>query len=158
MSQRQHVVGGSTRKMEHQAPPIIINPRIFDYDSNVWRRTLRFITPHRTRLILGFILMFTSVFDAIFGPAIIGKAVDDGLARGNLSLMFGLVAIYLGITLVSQVSSKFQIQTMVRLGQTVIRDMRQVLYDHVQALDIGFFARYEVGRLISRIMGDVQMI
>src|SRR5579859_1488534 len=154
----QQVARKSNRRITQKAPPVIINPHIFDYDSNVWRRTMRFMTPHRARLILGFILMFTSVFDAIFGPALIGKAVDDGLAQGNLSLMFGLVAIYLSITVVSQVSSKFQIQTMVRLGQTVIRDMRQVLYDHVQALDVGFFARYEVGRLISRIMGDVQMI
>src|SRR5258708_6472996 len=155
MSQISQDTARATRdfhKVTHKAPPVIINPRIFDYDSNVWRRTVRFVTPHRARLILGFILMFTSVFDAIFGPALIGKAVDDGLAKGNLTLMFILVALYLGITLVSQASSKFQIQTMVRLGQTVIRDMRQVLYDHVQALDIGFFSPYEVGRFTSRIL------
>jgi ATP-binding cassette, subfamily B, multidrug efflux pump len=135
-----------------------INPKIFEYDSNIWRRILRFLGPHRLGLVAGFVLMFTSVFDAIFGPAIIGKAVDDGLARGDLSLMTGLVVVYLLISFISQVSSKFQIQVMVHLGQTVIRDMRQVLYEHVQELSMDFFAHYEVGRLISRIMGDVQMI
>jgi ATP-binding cassette, subfamily B, multidrug efflux pump len=135
-----------------------IDPRVFQYDPNIARRLLRFLTPHRRGLVLGFILMCTSVFDAVFGPALIGRAVDDGLARGDLSLMFTLVALYLFLSLVSQASAKFQIQTMVRLGQTVIRDMRQVLYDHVQELSASFFARYEVGRLISRIMGDVQMI
>lgn len=136
----------------------IINPEVYKFDFNVSRRIFRFLQPHRAQLILGFVLMFTSVFDAIFGPALIGRAVDDGLARSDLRLMGGLVILYLSITAISQTSSKFQIQTMVRLGQTVIRDMRQVLYEHVQELSIGFFARYEVGRLISRIMGDVQMI
>ena len=139
-------------------PKPVINPKIFEHDANVGRRILRFLAPHRWRLVLGVVLMFTSVFDAIFGPALIGRAVDDGLARGNLSLTFGLVLLYLAISAFSQLSSKFQIQVMVNLGQTVIRDMRQVVYEHVQALSASFFARYEVGRLISRIIGDVQMI
>ena len=136
----------------------IIDPKIYDYDRNVARRILRFLTPHRRRLAAGILLMGTSVFDAIFGPALIGRAVDDGLARGNLSLTFGLVLIFLTISALSQLSSKFQIQVMANLGQTIIRDMRQVVYEHVQSLSASFFARYEVGRLISRIMGDVQMI
>ena len=142
----------------HRAPQPIINPKIFERDPNVARRILRFLEPHKLRLALGVALMFTSVFDAIFGPALIGRAVDDGLGRGNLSLTFGLILLYLAISAFSQISSKFQIQVMVNLGQTVIRDMRQVVYEHVQVLSANFFARYEVGRLISRIMGDVQMI
>jgi len=139
-------------------PQARINPKVFEYDRSIARRILRFVTPHSRSLVLGIVLMFTSVFDAIFGPALIGRAVDDGLARGNLNLTFSLIVVYLAITAVSQISTKFQIQTMVRLGQTVIRDMRQILYEHVQELSAGFFARYEVGRLLSRIMGDVQAI
>jgi ATP-binding cassette, subfamily B, multidrug efflux pump len=146
----------TTRTGETVKP--VINPKVFDYDRNIARRIMRFMAPHRAQLVLGFVLMGTSVFDAIFGPAVIGRAVDDGLARGDLRLMTVLIIVYLAITAISQASSKFQIQTMVRLGQTVIRDMRQVLYEHVQDLSMSFFARYEVGRLISRIMGDVQMI
>ncbi len=144
-----------------KSPEIVrpmIHPAVFHYDRNVARRLFRFMQPHRARLALAVILMFTSVFDAIFGPALIGRAVDDGLARGDLRLMTALVVAYIAITAISQASVKFQIQTMVRLGQGVVRDMRQVLYEHVQTLSMSFFARYEVGRLISRIMGDVQMI
>ncbi len=139
-------------------PKNIINPKVFVYDRNTARRIMRFVEPFPWRVVAGVVFMFTSVFDAIFGPALIGRAVDDGLGHGNLNLTFELILVYLGITAISQVSTKFQIQTMVRLGQTVIRDMRQILYEHVQVLSAGFFARYEVGRLISRIMGDVQMI
>ncbi len=136
----------------------VINPRVYEYDRNVARRIMRFVSPHRRQMLAGLLLMATSVGDTIFGPALIGRAVDSGLAQGNLKLMLGLVGVYLTISAVSQISTKFQIQTMVRLGQTVIRDMRQILYDHLQDLSANFFARYEVGRLISRIMGDVQMI
>lgn len=141
------------RQTEHP-----IDPRVYEYDPSSARRISRFLTPYRWRLVAGLLLMLTSVFDAILGPALIGRAVDDGLARGDLRLMSVLIVAYLIITALSQMSAKFQIQTMVRLGQTVIRDMRQVLYEHIQRLSAGFFARYEVGRLISRIMGDVQTI
>jgi len=136
----------------------IIDPRVYNYDSNITRRLLRFLAPHTWRLILAAVLMFTSVFDAIFGPAIVGHAVDDGLARGNFTLTVMLVLGFLAISAISQTSAKFQIQVMVRLGQTVIRDIRQVLYEHIQILSMSFFARYEVGRLISRVIGDVQMV
>src|SRR5262249_27066326 len=125
---------------------------------NIARRIYRFVELLRLRIVIASILMVTSVFDAVFGPPIIGLAVDDGLSRNDLTLTYKLVILYLGITLVSQTSSKFQIQTMVRMGQTAIRDMRQVLYERVQSLSEDFFTRYEVGRLISRIMGDVQLI
>ncbi len=147
-----------TAKLTAKTPRPMIDPKVYEYDRHVWRRMIRFLSTHKPGLALGLLLMLTSVFDAIFGPAIIGHAVDDGLARGDLRLMSILVVLYLTSSAVSQASSKFQIQTMVRLGQTVIRDMRQILYDHVQKLSLNFFARYEVGRLISRIMGDVQMI
>src|SRR5258708_12073936 len=146
----------TTKKPNPNRPPI--NPEVLQFDLNVSRRLLRFLKQHRWQMALGLVLMFTSVFDAVFGPAIIGRAVDDGLARNNYALMMGLVAVYLGITAISQTSSKFQISTMVRLGQTIIRDIRQILYEHVQQLSMSFFARYEGGRLISRIMGDVPLI
>src|SRR5437773_4846774 len=114
----------------------VINPKVLEYDSNIPRRLLRFLTPYRLRMVVAVALMFTSVLDAVFGPAIIGKAVDNGLATSNLALMTSLVFVYLSITFISQTSSKFQIATMVRLGQTVVRDIRQVLYQHVQILSI----------------------
>src|SRR5262245_21294115 len=113
----------TTRKPNPNRPPI--NPEVLQFDLSVSRRLLRFLKQHRLRIVLGLILMFTSVFDAVFGPAIIGRAVDDGLAKNNYALMMGLVVVYLSITAISQASTKFQISTMVRLGQTVIRDMRQ---------------------------------
>src|SRR5579871_6092786 len=79
-----------------------VNPEVYQFDLNVTRRLWRFLKPYRVRVILGVILMCTSVFDAIFGPALIGRAVDDGLGRGNLALMSGLVLVYLTITVISQ--------------------------------------------------------
>jgi ABC-type multidrug transport system fused ATPase/permease subunit len=73
-----------------------INPKIYDYDRSAGRRILRFLTPHGLKMAAGVILMATSVFDAIFGPALIGRAVDDGLARGDLRLMGILIIAYLG--------------------------------------------------------------
>src|SRR5215472_4912260 len=90
-------------KRSHVAAPAIINPKIYGYDRNVGRRILRFMTPYRGRVALGAFLMCTSVFDAIFGPALIGRAVDSGLAQGDMRLMLILVALFLGVSAVSQV-------------------------------------------------------
>ncbi|MEW5718029.1 MAG: ABC transporter ATP-binding protein, partial [Chloroflexota bacterium] len=43
-------------------------------------------------------------------------------------------------------------------GQSIIYDLRRELFDHIQNLSLGFFSRYAVGRLISRVMNDVGVL
>ncbi len=44
------------------------------------------------------------------------------------------------------------------IGQTIIQTLRNQLFDHIQYLSIGFFAEYEVGRLIARVISDVNVV
>ena len=44
------------------------------------------------------------------------------------------------------------------IGQTIIKTLRDQLFDHIQYLSIGFFAEYEVGRLIARVISDVNVV
>ncbi len=44
------------------------------------------------------------------------------------------------------------------MGQRAIRDLRATLFDHVQRLPLGFFDRYPVGRLVTRLTNDVETI
>jgi ABC-type multidrug transport system fused ATPase/permease subunit len=43
-------------------------------------------------------------------------------------------------------------------GQSIIYDLRRELFDHLQTLSLGFFSRYAVGRLISRVINDVNVL
>ena len=44
------------------------------------------------------------------------------------------------------------------IGQHVMHDLRQTLFSHLQRLDVQFFDKNPVGRLMTRVMGDVQVL
>jgi ATP-binding cassette subfamily B protein/subfamily B ATP-binding cassette protein MsbA len=51
-----------------------------------------------------------------------------------------------------------RVNIMARIGQSIIYDMRQLLFEHLQKLSLGFFSRYSVGRVIVRVINDVGVL
>ncbi|MGH2524931.1 MAG: ABC transporter ATP-binding protein, partial [Anaerolineales bacterium] len=51
-----------------------------------------------------------------------------------------------------------RVRIMAVTGQSVIYDLRRQMFDHLQALSLGFFSRYAVGRLVSRMVNDVSVL
>jgi subfamily B ATP-binding cassette protein MsbA len=64
----------------------------------------------------------------------------------------------LGIFLVKGLFSYGYNYLLVKVGQSVIRDLRNLLYSHIQSLPLSFFQKKPTGELISRIISDVSLI
>ena len=102
--------------------------------------------------------MFGSVIANVASPPLIGWAIDEGIRRRDMSVLLMGVVIFIGLQLLGFVGFRIQLGNMAVIGQTIIRQLRDQLFDHVQYLSIGFFAEYEVGRLIARIISDVNVV
>lgn len=120
------------------------------------------LRPHRRALFAS--LVYIVLFDiaSMVGPLLVEKAIDVGipaLARHRhfaplLAIVAGLVAAG-----VLQAFSDYAF-TMVtgRIGQKVLLDLRERVFDHFQALSISFHERYTSGRVISRLTSDIEAI
>ena len=93
----------------------------------------------------------------VAGPYMVQIALDEGIAKGSVSVLRNAVLVYLLITLVRWVSLYWRLYIMSDVGQTIIFDIREKLFGHIQNLSLNFFSRYSVGRLITRVINDVNV-
>jgi len=127
-------------------------------DPQVARRLVAFIAPYKWQMLLSAFLMLGATASTVIGPYLVKIAIDDGLLAGNLSALRNAVLIYLAAALVRWGFIYFRVNIMAHVGQSVIYDLRKVLFAHLQKLSLGFYSRYSVGRVITRVMNDVETL
>lgn len=127
------------------------------YDSRVATRLWECIRPHRLALIevVFTVALFTIV--QVLIPVTVRYAVDS--AVGNSSFAFNTVLIVFGFLIVlNAVSNFFQEWVAARLAQRVIFDLRRAMFNHLQHVSLSILDQTQVGRLMSRLQGDVNSL
>jgi subfamily B ATP-binding cassette protein MsbA len=124
----------------------------------IYRRLLSFIRPYRMKLVLSLILT-TIVAAAMPAIALLVKYVMDKvfIAKDQFWLIL-LASAVIVIYLIKSICDYFSYYNMNDVGQSVIRDIRDRLYNHIQTLSMPYFIRTPTGTLISRITNDVNMV
>lgn len=128
------------------------------YDPHLTQRLLKFVHPYRLSLFLALFLMLLSSGAAVVGPYLVKVALDAGLAAGSLPTLRNAVILYLLLSIVQWGATYIRVNLMVRVGQSIIFDLRAHLFEHLQQLSLSFYSRYSVGRVITRVINDVGVL
>ncbi len=125
-------------------------------------RVMGYIAPYRKELGRAVLLMALASATSVAVPNIVGVIVDAitlGIVDGETIEATRLVRAWLGILAVVMavewVSNRARLMVLAELGTRVVVDIRGELFAHLQTLSMRFYDTFKVGRLISRIMGDV---
>jgi len=127
------------------------------YDSRVVSRLWSYMRVHRLALIATVftVALFTLVQVSI--PVTVRYAVDS--AVGNSSFSFHtVVSAFVVLIILNAVSNFFQEWIAARLAQRVIFDLRRAMFEHLQHVSLSILDRTQVGRLMSRLAGDVNSL
>ena len=126
------------------------------FDANVMRRIWVFVHPYRRQLMIAVISVLIFTLSQLSIPIIIRTAIDDGLlaADGRSALIWSAVA-FGAATVVNFASSFLQERLVGRVAESVLFDIREAMFAHLQRVSQSFMDRTEVGRLMSRLQGDV---
>jgi ATP-binding cassette subfamily B protein len=126
------------------------------YDPRTVRRIWAFVRPYRLRIYLSVlaVLVFTATQLAI--PLIIGRAIDSGMTQGgnstNLAWAVGAFAV---AVVINYAASWIQESQVGQVAENVLFDMRRAMFNQLQRVSLSFMDKTEVGRLMSRLQGDV---
>jgi ATP-binding cassette subfamily B multidrug efflux pump len=128
------------------------------YDARLMRRLLRYLKPYRWHVALGIILSLAiSAMEAV-RPFFTKIAVDTNIAEKDphgLLVTISLFFVVLVVRGLLQYASAYLTQW---IGQRTIFDLRMEVYGHLQKLSLRFFDRTPVGRLITRVTNDVEVL
>ena len=126
------------------------------YDPKIVRRIWAFVNPYRGQILLsvGAVLVFTLTQLSI--PLIIRYAIDNGMAHGvSPQVLYLCVGLFFAVVLVNFVASYLQESVVGRVAEHVLFDMRRAMMARLQKVSLSFMDKTEVGRLMSRLQGDV---
>ncbi|MGX9146840.1 ABC transporter ATP-binding protein [Mesorhizobium sp. 128a] len=127
------------------------------YDPRIVRRIWSFVKPYQGRLFISVaaVLVFTLTQLAI--PLVIRYAIDHGMVAGKVdrSVMNWAIGAFAAIILINYGASYVQESVVGKVAENVLSDLRRAMFSHLQRVSLSFMDKTEVGRLMSRLQGDV---
>ncbi|WDF56403.1 ABC transporter ATP-binding protein [Mucilaginibacter sp. KACC 22063] len=127
-------------------------------DWKLMGRVMRYVRPYRVMFaVAAFLTIFLAVI-VLIQPILIQKTLDNYIVVGNyngLVFMVGLMVIQLAIQTMAQYWQTYLTNA---LGQSVIRDLRVDVFNHITSLRLKYFDRTPIGMLITRTVSDLETI
>lgn len=126
----------------------------------VFLRLLRYMLPHRAKVVLSIAILLAATATDVFQPILIKIFIDRYLVPKHFpsGVLIELAAAYLGLVVATSVLNIFQLLLFQILALDIIQRLRVELFDKIQELALAFFDRTPVGVLVSRITNDTQAI
>ena len=128
------------------------------YDARLMRRLLGFMRPHRVAIGWTVVAIIGLSVLQLAPPYLTKVAIDAHITTGELDGLDTLAFLFLGVLVLSYVLEYVQTYTLQVTGQRIIFDLRMRIQEHLQRLDVAFYDRNPVGRLMTRVTTDVDAL
>jgi len=121
-------------------------------------RVMHYVKPYNTVFIISMFLTIFLAASALVQPILMQKTLDNYILKDNFGGLVFMAGLMIGI-LIIQTGAQYQ-QTYLTnsLGQSVIRDLRIDIFNHVTSLRLKYFDRTPIGVLITRTVSDLETI
>jgi len=128
------------------------------FDRRLAARLMRAARPHR-RIITGSMLLFPLIAVAeLAQPWLLKVAIDDHILKSDWLGLTWVAGLYIGVLAILYALRTLEEYLMQLTGQRVIHDLRAAIFDHLLRLEARFFDRNPVGRLMTRVLHDVEAV
>ncbi|MCP2637866.1 ABC transporter ATP-binding protein/permease [Microbacterium sp. HD4P20] len=138
------------RRLNAEAPKI----------PNLGRRVVALFRPYLSSIAITGVLVVVGAGIAVIPPLLVQRIFDDALfpvdgSPPDIPLLWRLVGLMIGLFLLSAALGVLQTWLTSTVGNRVTGDLRVKLFDHLQAMELGFFTRTKTGVIQSRLQNDV---
>ncbi|MBN1212161.1 MAG: ABC transporter ATP-binding protein [candidate division Zixibacteria bacterium] len=146
-----------------------MNTELYEYENitgeekdisskKAFRHLLPFLRKHVRGLSLCLVLLTGAIFLSLLWPILIRKAIDTNISNGDFRGLINTVILIGAIQVASLIFQYIQRVRLEIIGQNVMVELKTKLFDHILSLDISFFDRNPVGRLLARVESDTESL
>jgi ATP-binding cassette, subfamily B, multidrug efflux pump len=128
------------------------------YDARLMRRLLEYLRPYVPQVLVALGAIISTSVLQLAQPYLMKIAIDDYIARGSMAGLDRLALAFLVILIASFGLEYLQTWTLQNTGQRIMFDMRMQIYEHLQQIDVQYYDRNPVGRLMTRVTTDVDVL
>ena len=129
-----------------------------DIDSKILKRLLGFFKPYSRYIVFATFLTIIISALAALRPRLTPIAIDDKIMNNDAPGLQYIILIMLGTLVVQGIIQYGMTYLTSWIGQKIIYDLRKKIYSHILSLDLKFFDRNPIGRIVTRVTGDVEVL
>jgi len=127
-------------------------------NKEIFLRLLDYLKPFKIKITLILILMIIIMISGLLSPMILRIAIDNFIKSKNVSGMLIISGVLLCLNIISMYSNRASILQMNKITNKILLNIRQELYIHIQKLSFSFFDDRPVGKILARVVGDVNSL
>jgi ATP-binding cassette, subfamily B, multidrug efflux pump len=128
------------------------------YDRRLAARLLTYLGPYRRLTWIAIALLVGAFLLELVQPYLVKMAIDDHIAKHDLPGVGRIALVYLAALLGAFGCRYLEQYVMNLVGQRVMYDLRQQLFSHLLAQNVRFFTKNPIGRLMTRVTNDVDVL
>ena len=121
-------------------------------------RLFSYLLAHKASIVVVLLIMAYCVCVSLVNPLIIEAAIDNHISTGDYAGLYRLAAIALVLNAILILLVKARMYIMAKVCNKVLVTIRQQLYTHIQTLDFKFFDSRPTGKILARIIGDINSL
>ena len=122
------------------------------------QRLFGYLFAYKWQIILVLAVMLYGVAVRLANPLIMESAIDDYIGQNDFKGLYRLLVIALMINLTLAATVKLRMYIMAKVCNRILLTIRQELYTHIQKLDFAFFDSRPTGKILARIIGDINSL
>jgi ATP-binding cassette subfamily B multidrug efflux pump len=128
------------------------------YDARLMRRLLGYLKPYRRSVFWAIVFLLAGSGLSVIQPYLTGVAIDRYIQTQQFSGLSWIATLYI-VTLILVFVFEFLENRVINvMGQKIMYDMRMQIVRHLQKMDVAFFDKNPVGRLMTRVTSDVDTL
>jgi len=141
---------------EAKTPPSAVTGKALDW--KLLGRVMHYVKPYNKTFITAVCLTVFLAAIAIVQPILIQKTLDDYILKDNYNGLVFMIELMLAQLVVQTIAQYYQTYITNWLGESVIRDLRIHIFNHITSLRLKYFDRTPIGVLITRTVSDLETI
>lgn len=127
-------------------------------DIDLLSRVLKYVKPYQGRFIFTFFLTIGLAAISPLRPMLIQYAFDNYIVIPDPDGLLVMTLLIVGVLLLEALTYYFYTYSANWLGQTVIKDIRLEIYQHINSLKLQYFDKTAIGTLVTRVVSDIETI
>jgi len=128
------------------------------YDAKLMRRLIAYLRPYKLKVGIGLVLLILSSLLGLLGPFLIKIGIDDHIAVGRLEGLDLIAFIYAAGLVAHFIVQYAQVYLLQQVAQGAMFDIRRDIFTRLQSLPVRYFDRNPIGRLVTRVVNDVDVL
>ena len=128
------------------------------YEHRLGRRLITYLRPYRGQVAAAVVVTLAAAAIQLAYPWLTKEAIDLGIRHRDTYVLDRIALAYLSALLMGMGLGYLQTQVMQRVGQSLMVDLRSDLFRHLQRLPVSYFDSQPIGRLMTRVTNDVEVL